>query len=815
MSSTLYSPEPVQLAQLGPTNTGKTHRAVRRMLGHRTGMIGLPLRLLAREVYDRIVAEVGLDAVALVTGEERCVPEKPRYWVCTVESMPLSRSVEFVAIDEIQLATHPERGHAFTDRLMHASGTHETWFMGSDTMTPIVQQLAPTAGIETRARFSQLRYSGSCRLSALPPRSAVVAFSMRQVYEMAEQIRAHRGGTAVVMGALSPRARNAQVEMYQSGEVDFMVATDAIGMGLNMDIEHVAFSGIHKFDGQQVRSLSPAEMAQIAGRAGRYKRDGTFGTLSGVEPLPPRVIESIEQHRFEPVRRVRWRNSKLDYETPDTLVASLRQSPPHRCLLAQSTAVDEATLLRLLEQPEVRRRARDEAATRLLWEVCQVPDFRKTMVDSHVKLLTDIYLQLTGNAGQLATDWLAPRLQRLDRSDGGIETLTTRIAYVRTWTYIAHRSRWVDDPQHWYGLARDIEDRLSDALHGVLTHRFVDHKTVALVRGVASWKDGQSTSQSVDEMGQVEMSGQALGSLKGLDFRAVQAANPQQRKAIWKAARVVLSEEVDERIDRLVASPDEFLVIDPSGVLSWDEQQLGRLVTGADIFHPEVRLGDLALIDSHGRSRLHRRLVQWVRDTVEDFYPEVEPKSLSPSARGLLYALKQGLGCVPVATVRNQLKSMSKGERKQLSKRGYRFGIHYVYADFLLSAQALSWRSALWKAHSGYAHELVLPGQLSVTCPGRTLISWIRAIGYIPVGPLAIRVDQYETVRAQLRRLARSGSFQVSEALRQNLQCDGHQLTQVMERMGYRALEDGQFASRNPHRNQRRKGRVRKRQPQW
>ena len=471
--------------------------------------------------------------------------------------------------------------------------------------------------------------------------------------------------------------------------------------------------------------------------------------------------------------------------------------------------------MRLLDHPEVRKRARNEATTRLLWEVSQVPDFRKTMVDSHVKLLADIYLQLTGHSGQLAPDWLSPRLQRLDRSDGGIETLTTRIAYVRTWTYIAHRSRWVDDPQHWYGMARSIEDRLSDALHGVLTHRFVDHKTVALVRGVAAWKEGSPTEQAVDDTGQVEMAGQELGSLKGLDFRAVQAANSQQRKAIWKAARVVLSEEVEDRIDRLVASPDEHLAIDASGQLSWDEQQLGRLVTGSDIFHPELRLGDLALIDSHGRSRLHRRLVQWVRETVDRFYPEYERRHLSPHIRGLLYVLRQGLGCVPAGTVRTQLKSLTKSERKQLSKKGYRFGVHYVYADFLLPPAARTLRSALWKAHSGYEGQLSLPLHASMDCPERALIPWVRAIGYIPVGPRAFRVDQYETARAQLRRLARTGTFQVTDALRQTLKCDGKDLTQVLERMGYRSRGEGHFASRKPRTNKRKRRRVSTRQPQW
>jgi ATP-dependent RNA helicase SUPV3L1/SUV3 len=815
MAPPLHSTEPIQLAQLGPTNTGKTHRAVRRMLAHRTGMIGLPLRLLAREIYERVVAEVGAADVALVTGEERCIPERPRYWICTVESMPVNRSVEFLAVDEIQLATHPERGHVFTGRLMHASGTHETWFLGSDSMAPIVRQLAPTARIETHQRFSKLRHTGSSRLSSLPPRSAVVAFSMREVYEMAERLRRHRGGTAVVMGALSPRARNAQVEMYQAGEVDFMVATDAIGMGLNMDISHVAFSGLHKFDGKQTRALAPGELAQIAGRAGRFKRDGSFGTLSGVEAIDPRVVEAIENHRFRPVDRVRWRSSSLDFSSPDSLLESLRHRPSHRCLISQQQAVDESTLVRLLENDDVRIRARGEQLTRLLWEVCQVPDFRKTLVDSHVQLLTEIYLQLTGDEGCLSPDWIAPRMARLDREEGGIETLTTRIAFVRTWTYIAHRSRWVKDPSHWYGRARAIEDRLSDALHTRLTHRFVDRKTLALVRGLESLKAGSNVDRQLSDDGQVLLAGQSLGSIKGLDFHAEQSASTQHRSALWKAARLALADEVEERITQLFDDPDEHLSLDATGQLLWEKEPLGRLVCGSDLFHPDLRLTDLALVDSHARQRLYERLLHWVRDQIAKVFPQLDTPDLSHEARGLLYQLRQGMGCIPVGPVRSQIKAIGKPEKKRLSKMGIRFGVHFIYVEQLLTDEALVLRSGLWKARSGHQAQLALPIAPSTGCTDRSLIPWYKAIGYVPTGPRALRVDRYETARAQLRGLARAGEFQASEALKETLQCEGETLRAVVESMGYRANGDEHFiATRKPTRR-RKRGRSRVHQPQW
>ncbi len=469
--------EPATLqALLGPTNTGKTHRAVRRMLGRRTGMIGLPLRLLAREVYDKVVAEVGEAKVALVTGEEKRIPREARYWVCTVESMPVDRPVEFLAVDEIQLCAHRERGHVFTDRLLNARGRRETWFMGADTMAPLVRELLPTAEIHSRPRFSRLRWSGCDELSDLPPRSAVVAYSVEQVYAVAERLRRRRGGAAVVLGALSPRARNAQVALYQNGDVNYLVATDAIGMGLNMDIDHVAFAAVRKFDGQQVRELGAAELAQVAGRAGRYRTDGSFGTLAEVGPLAPDLIAAIEGHSFEPERRIYWRNTDLDFGSADSLVESLRMPPPRRFMAMTERAEDSGALLRLLQDPEVRRRARGEAAVRLLWSVCRVPDYRKLLVDEHTEMLTSLYLQLSGPKGRVDTDWMAERLARQDRIGGDADTLTTRIAFIRSWTYITHQAGWIGDAAGWQGRAREIEDRLSDALHTQLTRRFVDHR---------------------------------------------------------------------------------------------------------------------------------------------------------------------------------------------------------------------------------------------------------------------------------------------------------------------------------------------------
>ena len=465
---------PPLAALLGPTNTGKTHRAVERLLEHRTGMIGLPLRLLAREVYDALTVRAGERAVALVTGEEKRVPASPRYWVCTVEAMPLDRTVDFLAVDEIQLAAHPERGHVFTDRLLHARGRRETWFLGSNTVRALVTALVPDVAVRSHARQSTLRHRGRLKVGALPPRTAVVAFSTARVYDLAERLRARRGGAAVVLGALSPRARNAQVALYQSGEVDYLVATDAIGMGLNLDVDHVAFADLVKFDGRASRNLDLVELGQIAGRAGRHVNDGTFGVLAPAENLAPRVVRAVENHRFPAARSVMWRNRDLDFASLDALAASLHRPPPRREMRLAARGADRGALRSLALDPAVRGRAGTAPGVRLLWDVCQIPDYRQLAPEDHAALLGGVFRQLTGAEGRLSADWMADRIGRLDRTDGDVDDLLMRLAFIRTWTYVAHRPAWVADPAHWQGRTRSIEDRLSDALHERLVDRFVD-----------------------------------------------------------------------------------------------------------------------------------------------------------------------------------------------------------------------------------------------------------------------------------------------------------------------------------------------------
>lgn len=774
-------------ALLGPTNTGKTWRAIRRMLGHRSGMIGLPLRLLAREVYDRVSAEVGEEAVALVTGEEKRVPAKPRYWVCTTESMPIDRPVDFLAVDEAQLVTHRERGHIFTDRVLRARGFRETWFLGSDTAEPLLRALNPTLEVERLTRLSRLSWAGPRALGALPPRSAVIAFSMSEVYQLAEALRRRTGGVAVVLGALSPRTRNAQVALYQSGEVPNIVATDAIGMGLNMDISHVAFASLNKFDGQQVRPLTVPELAQIAGRAGRYKRDGTFGTLDTAGELPADWILALEQHRFEPIQTAYWRNTDLDYGSVDALVESLKKPPPSRRLRPAPRAPDLDALIHLGARPEVRGRASNAARVALLWEICRLPDFRQTLTGDHLELLLTLWLQLTGPRERLDEDWLAAEVLPLDQPDGDIETLLTRIASIRTWTSIAFHASWVPD-RGWQERTRVIEDRLSDALHERLVQRFVDRRALSL--------GGVVDEARVEAGGEVEAAGQALGTLSGLSF---EPALPGDRVG-WKAARAGLAGEIARRVERLVTAPHEDISIQDDGSLWWEGGRLGRWIPGEDLFRPQVRLDDLPLIGPGARQRVLRRLVAWSRDGVERLLaPLRQPlvRDLSAPTRGMLWALERDLGTAPADEVADALARLSTHDRRVLARLGVRLGTAFVYVEDLLQPEAVRLRGLLWATARG---RLGAPLPAGASVQRALEPSAYLAMGYAAVGGRAIRVDALERALARLRGLAREGPFLPPAEIASWLDLPEAELPDLVSALGWPRREDGRHVRPAPSR---------------
>lgn len=776
---------PRLVAALGPTNTGKTHLAVERMLGHASGMIGLPLRLLAREIYDRVAKARGPRSVALITGEEKIIPPHAAYFVCTVEAMPLSRRVEFLAVDEIQLSADPERGHIFTNRLLHARGTCETMLLGAQTMAPLVRRLLPHAEITTRERFSNLTYSGSKKLTRLPRRSAVVAFSAEQVYAIAELIRRQRGGAAVVMGSLSPRTRNAQVALYQSGEVDFLVATDAIGMGLNMDVDHVAFAGLSKFDGRRSRFLTPQEIGQIAGRAGRFQRDGTFGVTGECEDMDADLVAAVENHRFEPIAGAEWRNPQIDFSSLANLMRGLAAPPGRAGLKLAGEALDETTLKKLAEDPDVLDRARDRSALIKLWDVCQTPDFRKVAVDDHVRLMRDFFFHLTGGRRRIPDDWIARQYGHLDRTDGEIDALAARLASVRTLAYVANRPDWLADPAEWQGRTRALEDRLSDTLHEKLMARFVDRRTSALMRGLRVRED---LLAGVAADGAVTVEGHYVGKLSGVRFDGVRGASALEDKAIRTAARQALGPEIAKRLGQLAAETDEGFALTPDGAVVWRGEAVGALCGGSPAA-PRVRLfGDLG--HEPARERAARRLEAFVAGEtarrlgalrrLESAVAEGRIKGL---ARGIAYRLIENGGVLDRAQVKAEVKALSQVERRALRSLGVRLGAFSLFMPALLKPQARALAQALAAREAqAWTPAADRPTPLPQGVPLRAL----SARGLLPVGGLAVPVEQLERLDELMRAGPKAGGgIVLSDQAREELGWSQTEAKQILRGLGF------------------------------
>ena len=745
-------------AVLGPTNTGKTYLAIERMLGHESGMIGFPLRLLARENYERIVAIKGAKQVALITGEEKISPPGARYFVCTVESMPVERPVSFIAVDEVQMAADPERGHFFTDRLLHARGMNETMLLGADTIRPVLNRLLPDIDIVARPRFSKLSYVGSKKATRLPRRSAVVGFSASEVYEIAELVRRQRGGTAIVMGAMSPRTRNAQVDMFQSGEVDYLVATDAIGMGLNMDVNHVWFASLRKFDGRTSRPLRAVEMAQIAGRAGRHMNDGTFGTTANVSGLEPEIVEAIENHRFDPLRDIQWRNSDLDFRSIPALIASLNEPPPHAALQRVREQDDQLALQALSAQSEYLPRMRSPQRVRLLWEVCQVPDFRKTMTEEHTRLLGQLFEHLTQGGERLPEDWIESHVKRLEHFDGDIDTLMARIAHVRTWTYISHRPDWIQRATHWQERARAIEDRLSDALHQRLTQRFVDRRAALLVRRLQD--EGEMTT-SVAAAGEVTVEGEHLGRIEGFRFVPDAAESHADQKAVMGAALRALRQDLPARLQAFTASPDGEIVFDSQLRVCWGGGPVARLLPSGDVLAPKVEALATDLLDGPAREEVRKRAATWVETRIRLGLSELmdarATAELPAGARGIVFQLCEGLGVLSRRPIEDQLSQLGEEDRKALARLGVRVGVYSIYFPSMLKPVPIRLRAGLWMVARNRETIPTLPaeGRTSMDLPRDAERDFYATIGYLPLGDHAIRADMVERLAAMARQAVR------------------------------------------------------------
>lgn len=798
-------------AVLGPTNTGKTHFAVERMLAHGGGMIGLPLRLLAREIYDRVRLRAGDHAVALVTGEEKIIPAKPRYWVCTVEAMPPDVDVPFLAIDEIQLANDLERGHIFTDRILHRRGIDETVFLGAATMRGILEKLLPRTTFVSRPRLSSLTYAGQKKLTRLPRRSAIVAFSADMVYTVAELVRRQQGGAAVVMGALSPRTRNAQVALYQSGDVDYIVATDAIGMGLNMDVDHVAFASTRKFDGFQYRHLTPAELGQVAGRAGRHLNDGTFGVSGEAEPFEQDVIDRLENHNFESVRVLQWRNRDLDFRSLDTLRKSLGHLPRVEGLTRAQNAADVDALEAVCRDESVRNLVATGADVERAWEACQIPDYRNISPAEHAHLVGRVITFLQTGKGFIPEDWFAQQLAYCNNLEGGIDTLSTRISHVRTWTFIANRADWLEAPVYWQGRAKEIEDRLSDVLHERLTHRFIDRKTSVLMRRLAK-KEGLMSS--VEEDGVIAVEGEAVGRITGLSFTPDPSVAGSETRLLKAAAVQALAAEVAARAKSLSATADTELKLSRFGHIEWQGHAVGRLVAADARYRPraEVVADDvLAPADRElVRERLQKFTERHLASLLDPLMKLEEAEGLEGITRGIAYRLAENYGVLPREGVSEDVKQLSQEDRARLRALGVRFGAFTLFLPALLKPAATDLRLVLWwleqqktGAVSGDVPAAPANGLTSAPADPVKADGFYRMCGYRVCGNRAVRVDMLERLSDLIRDrvfwkprfpeeprpngAVEGGGFTVIPDMMSLVGCSGEEFSAILESLGFRS----------------------------
>ena len=796
-------------AVLGPTNTGKTHLAIERMLAHSSGVIGLPLRLLAREVYNKIVDRAGPDSVALITGEEKIKPPKARFWVSTVEAMPRDLDVSFLAVDEIQIAADLERGHVFTDRILNRRGRDETLLLGAATMRPIIERLLPGASIVTRPRLSQLEFAGDRKITRQPRRTAIVAFSADEVYAIAELIRRQHGGAAVVLGSLSPRTRNAQVAMFQSGDVDYLVATDAVGMGLNLDVDHVAFASDRKYDGYQFRRLNPSEFAQIAGRAGRATRDGTFGTTGRCAPFEPELVNALQNHTFESVKVLQWRNSKLDFSSLGALQVSLAVSPSHEALTRAPIAEDLRVLDHAARDADVRDMAQGSAAVERLWDACQIPDYRKIAPAAHAELVTTLYGFLM-QKGRIPDAWFASQVDQADRTDGDIDTLSGRIAQIRTWTFVANRPDWLADPEHWQGLAREVENKLSDALHERLTERFVDRRTSVLMRRL---RENSVLTTEIGKTGEVIVEGHVIGRLDGFTFAPDAAEAGSEAKALQAAALKALAGEIEGRAEKLAAAPDDQFVLASDGTIRWTGDAVAKLVAADDALHPRIRIISDDRLGGPAREAVQTRLDLWLKTHIEKLlgplFDLAKAEDITGIGRGIAFQLIEALGVLERAKIAAEMKDLDQPSRAALRKYGVRFGAYHIYVPPLLKPAARALASLLWAQKQDNVEMSALSGAQHLAGSGRTSFAVdkqlnrdaYRVLGYRQCGERAVRVDILERLADLIRPALswREGSlgekpagafdgrsFVVTQAMTSLTGSAGEDFASILRALGYR-----------------------------
>ena len=773
-------------ALLGPTNTGKTFVAIEKMLEYETGIFGFPLRLLAREVYDKCVDKVGIEKVALITGEEKIIPSTANYFICTVESMPKNKPVEFVAIDEIQMCADRERGHIFTERLLEFRGNKLTMFLGSQIMEGIIKELVPNTEFEKKDRFSKLTYSGIKKISRLDRKTAIIAFSIEEVYAIAELVRRQKGGAAVIMGSLSPKTRNSQVGLYQSGDVDYLIATDAIGMGLNMDINEIYFSNLKKFDGKKTRRLNLIEMSQISGRAGRYKNDGSFGTTGDCETLNSDEIEKIEKHQLPETRTIYWRNSNLNFNNPEKLIASLELKPNQKNLLRTNDSLDESVLRFFLKKGT--NNIIYLKNLELLWECCQIPDFEKKAYGQHINVIDKVFQFLSTRKNKIPSTFMKEQLKGLEKDHGNVDLLSHRLSNVRTWSYVANKKNWVENSDYWVQLTKSIEDKLSDKLHDELTKSFIDKKISILSR---SLKQDLVLNTEINEENKIHIDGQLVGELKGLKFliEITSKTLDTDIKSIKKAARKGVEKELVKRVDEILDKGQIFL--NSESKIIWKNNPIARLKKGNDYLNPEIEIIADESLNDESKNKLTRYLNNWlveyINEVLGDLVKLSKHKVSNQYLRGLVFQLYENNGVIKRNDVDQIVRAIPADERKKLWGMGIKIGRYHIYLPKMLKPKAVEFRISLWKLFYNLPNTDLIPKSgLNFLTNMKIDRNFLLLCGFENFKEFYVRIDILEKLFIKIIEKTKDKKFNINAEMMNLLGCSKENFYKLMTYMNYK-----------------------------
>ncbi|MDB3888462.1 helicase-related protein [Candidatus Pelagibacter sp.] len=781
-------------AVLGPTNTGKTHLAIETMLSFDSGMIGLPLRLLAREVYDKVIKKISNDKVALITGEEKIIPPNAKYFLCTVESMPIEKDLDFVGIDEIQMSADHERGHIFTDRLLNLRGNKLTMLMGSNTIKNLITKLDCDIEFINRNRLSKLTYAGHKKISRISRKTAIIAFSAEEVYAIAELVRRQKGGAAIVMGSLSPKTRNAQVELYQSGDVDFLVATDAIGMGINMDLDCVYFSNLKKFDGKKLRKLNLSEIGQIAGRAGRYLNDGVFGITGDCKDINSEEVNLLENHKFEEIKTLFWRNSNLNFNNPSSLIRSLEEKPQRKWLKKIHECEDEKALKYFLRYKNLENVEFNSKTLHLLWECCQIPDFVKKTYGNHYKVIENVFEFLVSKKGKITDEYMRLQLMKLDKLEGNVDSLSNRIANVRTWSYVSNKNNWTENQNYWIEKTKLLEDKLSDRLHEELTKTFIDKRASILARGL---KQDMEFKTEILENDNVKIDEQFIGKINGLklelDFK--KGALETDIKSLKKAARQTIGPELEKRIQNIVDTG--LIELNNDFKIYWNKFAIAKLTPGNDYLNPNFELIVDDILELNQRQKLNDFINKWLKNKINTVLQSlIELKNLKDkhsSIKALAYQLYENNGVLKRENVSEYLKNLGQNERKILRDMGVKFGRYHIFLFKLIKPEPVVLRTLLWKNYHQKYFGLTPPtfGLNFIEDKSNKNKSFMLLCGFEKFDDYFLRIDILERLFMQIINSNSKINQEVKlvPEMLNLLGCSKDNFKKLIQKMNYRVIE--------------------------